>query len=139
MNTTLQPLRPTVERYTRDVVGLHSRLSFRHLPDEVRGEPLWLRRRSTTPLTTVAALESQIPDRYLLGIYGYRLSQYLRLGWACPDTVYAQSLFAEPRHRPDAQDVHVVTLDQRRQLLPGQWQVKRPVVVEPACAMRRAA
>jgi hypothetical protein len=113
MNTTPQPVQPAVERYARDVVGLHSRLSFRHLPDEVLGEPLWVRRRGAVPLTTVAALESQIPDRYLLGIYGYRLSQYLRLGWASPETVYARSMFAEPRQHPNARDVHVVTLDQR--------------------------
>ncbi len=119
MNTTLDvlttpaPAPERIERYTNDILELNDRLSFRRLPDVIEGEPVWLRRRQGTPLTTVAALESQIPDRYLLGIYGFRLSQYLRLGWACPDTVYHRSLFTEPRHHPSPDDLHVITLDQR--------------------------
>jgi hypothetical protein len=110
--TTRAPDREKVQRYIDDIVARQSRLSFRRLPDEILGDPIWLRRRNTTPLTTVAALESQIPARYLLAIYGFRLSQYLRLGWACADTVYTRSLFAEPRHRPSPEDLHVVTFHQ---------------------------
>jgi hypothetical protein len=112
MTSGLHPARGRIERYMHDIVALHDRLSFRRMPDEIRGEPIWLRRRSTTPLTTLAALESQIPDRYLLGIYGFRLSQYLRLGWACADTVYNRCLFAEPRLCSSPGDLHVVTLNQ---------------------------
>jgi hypothetical protein len=114
-----------VECYINDIIALHGRLSFRHFSDKIGGEPVWLRRRNTTPLTTVAALESQIPDRYLLGIYGFRLSQYLRLGWACADTVYARSLFAEP-HRRSPRDLHVVTLDQHTGHILGYINLARP-------------
>jgi len=113
MSTGLAPAPERIERYTNDILELNDRLSFRRLPEVIDGEPIWLRRRTGTPLTTVAALERQIPERYLLGIYGFRLSQYLRLGWACADTVYHRSLFTEPRHHPSPDDLHVITLDQR--------------------------
>lgn len=119
MDTAPRSDRVKVRRYAEELADLHGRLSFRRLPEQLDGEPLWLRRRDASPLTTVAALEQQIPNRYLLGIYGFRLAQYLRLDWVCADTVYLHGLIAEPRHHTHPLDVHVVTLDQRSGCIVG--------------------
>jgi len=99
-------------RYVQDVLAVHERLSFgglvRHLSE--RDVP-WLVTRPDG-LATLAARTDQIPHRYLLGLQGFRLAQYLKLGYASNQVVYARSLFCEPSHALHPTDIHVVTLDQ---------------------------
>lgn len=99
-----------VERFSRDIVDLHGRLTFEGLPEAVRGEPVH-RHDSGDGLLTLAFRDSQLPQRYLLGLHGFRLAQYLRLGWVCEVQVHQRALFHEPmRPRHGQEDVHVVCL-----------------------------
>ncbi|MER7153064.1 MULTISPECIES: hypothetical protein [Streptomyces] len=62
-------------------------------------------------LVTIAAHTASIPDRYLLGLAGFRLSEYLQAGFASEDVVFDQSLFCEPIREFHDTDTHVITTD----------------------------
>jgi hypothetical protein len=97
-------------RYARDIIALHNRMSYRRLPEEIDGDPLHVH-ESGDGLVTIAARDSQLPRRYLLGLLGFRLAQFLRLGWMSERVAHRDALFHEPL-RPviGQQDIHVVTL-----------------------------
>ncbi|MBC3840831.1 hypothetical protein GXW82_12695 [Streptacidiphilus sp. 4-A2] len=77
-----------------------------------RGEPLH-RHEHGDGLVTIAVRDSQLPLRYLRGVLGFRLSQYLRLGWICPALVQQRALYHEPARPPyGVEDVHIITLGQ---------------------------
>ncbi|MDX2546404.1 hypothetical protein ACOT81_37060 [Streptomyces sp. WI04-05B] len=99
------------ERYVSDIIRLHSTLDFRSLPDHVLGDPLYSVYDPTDELITLTVEDDQLPLRYLNGIMGFRLVQYLRLGWMSPQLVYERAVFRETvRHPPGVQNVHTVSL-----------------------------
>lgn len=98
-------------RYARDIVRLHERLSYRRLPMEMEGDPLSLVEDPGAALVTVTGRDSQFPSRYLRGLLGFRLAQYLRLNWISADAVHRSAVFHEPLPHPRAvQNIHTVTL-----------------------------
>ncbi|MDH6124049.1 hypothetical protein [Kitasatospora sp. GP82] len=112
MTRTLTADQPTAVagRYTASILRLHERLHYPGLLEAVRGEPLHHHDHGDG-LVTLAVRDSQLPLRYLRGILGFRLAQYLRLGWICPSLVQRAALFHEPfRPAHGVEDVHIVTL-----------------------------
>lgn len=102
---------PRAGRYARDIVRLHERLSYRRLPVEMTGEPLSVVEDPHGALVTVTGRDSQFPARYLKGMLGFRLAQYLRLNWISADAVHRAAAFHEPLPRPRAvENIHTVTL-----------------------------
>lgn len=102
---------PARERYLSDIIRLHSTLDFRSLPDHVVGDPLYVAYDPRDELITLTVEDDQLPLRYLNGIMGFRLVQYLRLGWISPQLVYERAVFRETvRHPEGVQNVHTVSL-----------------------------
>ncbi|MER7727198.1 hypothetical protein [Streptomyces sp. NPDC096323] len=101
-------------RYVADIIELHERLSYRQLPAEIDGAPLNYAEDEQSGLITVTARDSQFPARYLRGILGFRLAQYLRLSWISADRVYRTAAYHEPLPRPGGiESIHTVTLCSR--------------------------
>ncbi|BCL28599.1 hypothetical protein ACFFS2_30330 [Streptomyces aurantiacus] len=99
------------ERYVSDIVRLHSTLDFRSLPDHVVGDPLYCGYDPRDELITLTVEDDQLPPRYLNGIMGFRLVQYLRLGWLSPQLVYERAVFRETAQHPQGvQNIHTVSL-----------------------------
>jgi hypothetical protein len=96
------------DRYVADIVTLHDRMSLRGLADLI--EPLYLARRPGG-LTVLAARRSQLPERYQLAIYGFRLAQYLRSGFASADVAFERAMFAEP-DGGCGEEIHVIGLEE---------------------------
>jgi hypothetical protein len=110
-SASTQAAGPRALRYVADIVELHERLSYRRLPDEIVGEPLHLVVDPRHELVTVTARDSQFPVRYLRGILGFRLAQYLRLSWISAERVHRTAAYHEPLPRPGGvESVHTVTL-----------------------------
>jgi hypothetical protein len=103
----------TTGRYAADIVAMHDRLSYRRLLQHLPVADLPHLAVRGDGLVTVAARTAQLPHRYLLGLQGFRLAQYLQLGWACQQTLHSSALFCEPLRSLHADDVHVLTLDGR--------------------------
>ncbi|MEU9453429.1 hypothetical protein [Streptomyces sp. NPDC048277] len=102
---------PRARRYAQDIIGLHDRLSYRRLPMELRGAPLSLVEDPHGALVTVTGHDSQFPSRYLKGMLGFRLAQYLRLNWISADAVHRTAAFHEPLPQAHAvENIHTVTL-----------------------------
>ncbi|GGZ52088.1 hypothetical protein GCM10010344_17680 [Streptomyces bluensis] len=101
-------------RYAVDIIRLHERLTYRRLLTELKGDPLSLIEDPRRRLVTLTARDSQFPTRYLKGILGFRLAQYLRLSWISPDSVHRTAAFHEPLLGSRAvENVHTVTLCRR--------------------------
>jgi hypothetical protein len=111
MSTITADLARRQDRYVTDVVTMHSRLSLRGLADQVDPDSVLWRSRGPDGVLTLAVRHAGIPQRYLLGIYGFRLAQYLRLRYASAQVAFDQALFAEPPG-PDAPEVHLLALDE---------------------------
>ncbi|MGW0608883.1 hypothetical protein [Streptomyces sp. NPDC002644] len=102
---------PRALRYVADIVELHERLSYRKLPEEIIGAPLHHAVDTHSQLVTLTARDSQFPARYLRGILGFRLAQYLRLSWISADRVYRTAAYHEPLPRPGGvESIHTITL-----------------------------
>ncbi|NBM16033.1 hypothetical protein [Streptomyces sp. GC420] len=105
---------PRARRYAADIVRLHERLRYGQLPAELTGNPLSLIEDAHGALVTVTGLDSQFPARYLRGILGFRLAQYLGLSWISADAVHRTAAFHEPlpHARPTraVENIHTVTL-----------------------------
>ncbi|MEV0264525.1 hypothetical protein AB0I49_24745 [Streptomyces sp. NPDC050617] len=100
-------------RYIEDILRLHSRLSFGGLAGRLhRTDSYVYRAAHGKGVITTAAPTEAIPERYLLGLAGFRLSEYLRAGYASEDIVFDNSLFCEPVQGIHRSDVHVITTDQ---------------------------
>lgn len=108
---------PSASRFAKEVVALNSQLSFGRLLNHLDGvEPHHLAVRPDG-LTTIAVRTDELPERYLLGLQGFRLAQYLQLGWACQRVVHSVGMFSESTHGLHAEDVHVITLDSDGKIL----------------------
>jgi hypothetical protein len=104
---------PTTRRYASDIVALHAGMSYHRLLDHLPlGDLPHLAVRGDG-LVTVAATTEQLPHRYLLGLQGFRLAQYLQLGWACEETLHRSAWFCEPLQSVHSDDVHVLTVSGR--------------------------
>lgn len=97
------------DRYAADVISLHRTLSFRGLLKQDRATLTHLAERGDG-LATVAVPTRHLPHRYLVGLQGFRLAQYLQLGWACSTVAYRNALFCEPVQAVHADDEHVITI-----------------------------
>lgn len=112
--TSADPAGSRALRYVADIIELHERLSYRQLPDEITGPPLYCAQDTDSALITLTVRDSQIPARYLRGILGFRLAQYLRLSWISADRVYRTAAYHEPLPRPgNMESLHTVTLCSR--------------------------
>ncbi|WP_100502244.1 hypothetical protein [Geodermatophilus chilensis] len=107
------PPRSATRRYAADIVALHDRLSYRHLLDHLPHADLLHRAARGDGLVTVASTTEHLPHRYLLGLQGFRLAQYLQLGWACEEALHRSAGFCEPLQWLHADDVHVLTYSSR--------------------------
>jgi hypothetical protein len=107
------PTSSTTRRYAADIVAMHERMSYRRLLEHLpHGDLPHLAVRGDG-LVTVAATTEQLPHRYVLGLQGFRLAQYLQLGWACEETLHRSAGFCEPPQSLHPDDVHVLTLSGR--------------------------
>ncbi|MEU1408548.1 hypothetical protein ABZ471_40745 [Streptomyces sp. NPDC005728] len=98
------------DRYIEDILRLNSRLSFGRLADELRKNGAALHQfDQARGLTTLVAYSESIPERYLLGLAGFRLAEYLNAGFASQKLVFDRSLFCEPIQAMHRRDIHVVT------------------------------
>jgi hypothetical protein len=102
-----------VERYAEELVRLHGSLTYPGLADAIDGEPLCRLDRYGDRLTTVSFRESQLPERYLRGVLGFRLAQFLQTGLIDPELVYRRAMSHEPIVPASGPDtIHTVTLDE---------------------------
>jgi len=98
-------------RYVSDVIALHDRISLRGFASQVSSDSVLYRARRPDGLLVMAVRNDGIPDRYLLGIHGFRLAEYLRLRFASDEVAFDRALFAEPAGG-HADEIHVLALDE---------------------------
>lgn len=109
----ITPTSGATHRYAADIVALHDRLSHRRLREHLSSAVLLHEAARGDGLVTVAAATEHLPHRYLLGLQGFRLAQYLQLGWACEEALHRSAGFCEPLHSLHPDDVHVITYSSR--------------------------
>lgn len=104
-------LESRVQRYTADILQINSRLNFRGLTDAIDGDPHYFSGDLGDGLITLSVRDSQLPVRYLRGIHGFRLAQYLRAGLMSQETAYQSALFHEPIMPVQGlEDIHTIVL-----------------------------
>ncbi|OFE15823.1 hypothetical protein BA895_04710 [Humibacillus sp. DSM 29435] len=118
-------------RYAADVVSLHRNLSFSALLSQVDPRHLIHVAERGDGLLTVALQTQHLPHRYLVGLQGFRLAQYLQLGWICEDVMYSSAIFCEPVDAVHPQDVHVMTMSGSGAIL-GYLALAGPAEGDPA-------
>ena len=98
-------------RFGEEIVRLHGRLTFRSLPSAIEGAPIVRLDGYGDGLTTIAVRESQLPSRYLRGVMGFRLAQFLHMGWMDPEIAYRRGLYHEPLTTSTGPEtIHTLTL-----------------------------
>jgi hypothetical protein len=98
-------------RFAEGLGRLHGSLTYAGLADAIEGEPLCRLDGLGDGLTTVTFLQSQLPERYLRGILGFRLAQFLQTGLIDPELVHRRAMFHEPIVQPTGPEtIHTVTL-----------------------------
>ena len=108
----------SAERFVDDLVRLHAGLRYPGLVDAIDGEPLCLLDRYDDGLTTVSFNQSQLPERYMRGVLGFRLSQFLLTGLMDKELVYRNAIFHEPVvDAPGPDTIHTVTLTETGQIV----------------------
>lgn len=95
------------QRYIADLLALHDGISLRALTEQV--DPLYLAHRPDG-LTVLAVRQSELPERYRLALYGFRLAQYLRARFASERITFERGLFAEPRSDGHGEEIHLIGL-----------------------------
>jgi hypothetical protein len=83
-------------RYVQEIIELHRRLRFGGLARHLLREKSAYVADHGFGMVSLAARTECIPRRYLLGLAGFRLAQYLQLGYASPKLVAERSMFCEP-------------------------------------------
>jgi hypothetical protein len=102
---------PAALRFAQHIVRLHRGLSYRGLSDAVAGVPLYRLDGFEDGLTTVCVRQGQLPGRYLRGVLGFRLAQFLQMGWMDPDLAYGRAMYHEPvTPQTGPETIHTVTL-----------------------------
>ena len=104
------------DRYAADVVSLNRDLSFRNL---ARQDPAIFTHfvERGDGLVTLSVPTRHLPHRYLIGLQGFRLAQYLQMGWACSSVAYLQAIFCEPLGVAHADDQHIITMSPTGRIL----------------------
>ena len=105
------PATSRVRRFIRDISATSTSLSFRDLIEHVEcagGESFV---RYGHQVTTVAVHARDLPHRYAVGIAAFRLTQYLRTGYASTAVAARHHLFCEPLASFASTDWHVLCLD----------------------------
>jgi hypothetical protein len=98
-------------RFGAEIVRLHARMTFGGLPQAIAGEPIVRLAGLGDGLTTIAVRESQLLGRHLRGVMGFRLAQFLALGWMDPDIAYRRGLYHEPlTASAGPETIHTLTL-----------------------------
>lgn len=99
------------QRFLADLIQLHADLRYPGLPDAIEGPPLCLLEGYDDGLLTLSFRESQVPERYVRGILGFRLAQFIQTDLMDRSLVYRRALFHEPIPRHAGPDpIHTVTL-----------------------------
>ena len=102
------------QRYIKDILQLQRRLSFSRLDAELQKNGGCIYRADHGHgVVTLVANSRSVPDRYLRGIAGFRLSEYLQAGFASEEIVFNRSLFCEPVREFHDDDLHVITTDRK--------------------------
>lgn len=102
----------TTDRYAAQVLRVHRELSFTGLLDAIDGPPAYLE-HGPHELVTVTVRGDQLPERYLWGLFGFRLAQYLQRGWVDRELLQARAITAEPFTAAARRDYHTVVLERR--------------------------
>ena len=101
----------TSERYVEELIAAHAARSYPGLLDALDGEPLCRLDGFGDGLTTVSFHQRQLPERYLRGVLGFRLAQFLRTGLIDPELVYRRRMVHEPIVEATGPDtIHTLTL-----------------------------
>lgn len=108
--------RPTSGRYARDILALQEGLNFRSLLSTAVDRATYHAPRPDGMLT-LGLRTDQLTDRHLLGLQGFRLAQYLQLGWVCEELIASRGIFCEPTDGLGADDLHLVTLSGTGEIL----------------------
>ena len=95
------------ERYSQAIIDMHERLNFRTLLKMTPADSTYHARRPSG-LLTLGVRSDELSSRHRLALHGFRLAQYLQLGWVCKDLVAERGMFCEPSVR--GSDLHVVTV-----------------------------
>jgi hypothetical protein len=102
---------PEARRFVDELAQMQSRLTYRGLPDAILGEPLCRLEGYGDGLTTICARQSQFPERYLRGVLGFRLAQFLQTGLMDIELAYRRGWWHEPPVPPTGvETIHTVTL-----------------------------
>lgn len=106
------------DRFAADIIRLHDTLAFPSLPDAVIGEPLFRFDSESDGLTSLSVRQSQLPDRYLRAVMGFRLAKFLQIGMMDADLARRRALFCEPvSHGAGPETVHALTLTRAGQIV----------------------
>jgi hypothetical protein len=98
-------------RFVGAIVDLNRQLRFGRLPDALREVAVATVEGYGDGLVTLAVPQRLIPSRYLTGIFGFRLAQFLRLGMMCPELAHRHGKHHEPIDPAGSVDsVHAVTI-----------------------------
>lgn len=99
------------ERFLQDLIRLHSELRYPGLPAAIKGPPLCRLEGYEDGLLTLSFREGQVPERYVRGILGFRLAQFIQTDLMDRSLVYQRALVHEPIPRHAGPDtIHTVTL-----------------------------
>lgn len=109
-------VRPHSNRYAADILALHQRLNFRSLLS-LPADACAYQVRRPDGLLTLGLRTDQLDHRHLLALQGFRLAQYLQLGWICEDLIAARGMFCEPSHGIRDDDLHLVTVSPSGEIL----------------------
>jgi hypothetical protein len=97
-------------RFVGEIIRLHERLNFRGLIDALPDDDSVYRAAYGPDMVTVAAWTEEIPHRYLCALAGFRLTQYLQIGYASAAVTAAESLYREPLANIHPGDLHCITI-----------------------------
>jgi hypothetical protein len=119
---------PRTARFVDDVCSLHDVLRFSRLVTAVENaaSECYVARRHG--VVTLAVRTRDIPHRYLLGILGFRLAGYLRVGFASGEVAAKRALFSEPSHIVHPDDWHIIALNEQTGHILGYVELVGPEV-----------
>ncbi len=110
--------RAAEERFLRDLIEVHAELRYPGLPDAIQGEPVCRLEGYDDGLLTLSFRESQLPERYMRGVLGFRLAQFIQTDLMDRSLVYERALFHEPIPKHVGPDtIHTVTLTESGKLV----------------------
>lgn len=96
-------------QFADEIIELHKRLRYPGLPDSV-GRPIF-RFEGNDGLITISARQSQLSDRYLRAVMGFRLAKFLEIGFMDKEIVRQRALYYEPVSLATGPEtIHALTL-----------------------------